>query len=118
MNEEKKFEYIKKNPKYNDCIVEGKANSLDEFKFNIQCNITISGPKTNYKIEIDRVVYCCGETYEDCLEAYFIQNNKWTYCNDINIVFCNSEDQLNYKNYFYKDKDGISRYANCGGNMD
>lgn len=111
---------LSKNEKYRDCTIEKKVNDLEilkEFKFSIECNVQVCNYKTNYEKNITRKIYCCGNTYEECLECFFIQARTWTYCNDTNIIFVNDTDKEAYNKYFYKDSDGISRYASCGGDM-
>lgn len=120
-----KIEVIQKDEKYSDVIqnkIYDEFNSVEELlnklkpKFYILCSVKKNGHETGYKSIVDRKSIAIGETYEKCLEAYFIQNNRWSYCNGINIVMDSEEDHKAYRSHFYGNG-GIANYAKCGGDM-
>ena len=121
-----KIETIKKDTQYNDVIENNIHKDFDSVeslidtlkpRHYIVCYITESGHKTNYKSIVNRHCIAIGDTYEECLEAIFIQKNRWSYCNGINIIISSKEHQANFRKYFYEDKEGIGRYAKAGGDM-
>ncbi len=119
------IETILKKQEYNDVIeneIHKDFNSVESLiealqpKHYIACSIKESGYETNYISTFSRYCIAIGDTYEKCLEAIFIQDNRWSYCNGINIIINSKEDYINFRSYFYE-TEGISNYAKCGGDM-
>ena len=106
---------LRKDTQYPTCNIEDKVESVDEldkYKFKIECYYSFKKPEQRTE-----TVFCVGDTYEECLERFFKKELSWSYCNGSNIIFCNEQDRLAFRNLFYG-KNGKSNYMRMGGNMD
>ena len=117
---------LKRHDEYNDCLDDrthfpkfdttDKALEWIKPEFSIVAEIYQSNSESSYRSVKTDDVLIVGDTYEKCLEAFFVQQRQWTYCNDINIKFADNKDKDNFSDFFYGN--GIGAYAKCGGNMD
>jgi hypothetical protein len=113
-----KIEILRKNEKYPTCIETERVLTKDDYNYAIECQVVKNDYTTNYRPQVIRKVFCCSNnSYSDCLEVFFKQQEQWRYCNNLNIRFVFDEDKKNYSEYFYG-ADGIGNYAKCGGKMD
>jgi len=116
---------LKRSTEFADCLSQENFGTYDSIElakeslkpaFCIECHINERGSKHNYRSTKVNETLIIGNTYEECLQAYFVQQNRWTYINDINIAFNHDSDSEKFREFFYG-KGGTSNAVACGQDM-